>query len=30
MATAEETFTWEALHERDGLKVSKSPWGPDD
>jgi kynurenine formamidase len=30
MATAEETFSWEALHERDGLKVSKSPWGPDD
>jgi hypothetical protein len=30
MATTEETFTWEALHEQDGLKVSKSPWGPDD
>src|SRR5690348_18465534 len=30
MATVEETFTWEALHEQDGLKVSKSPWGPDD
>jgi hypothetical protein len=20
----------EAIHEQDGLKVSKSPWGPDD
>lgn len=27
---AKESFTWEALHEQDGLKVSKSPWGPDD
>ena len=27
---AKESFTWEALHEKDGLKVSKSPWGPDD
>ena len=30
MATVEETFTWETLHEQDGLKVSKSPWGADD
>jgi kynurenine formamidase len=30
MAKVEETFTWEALHEHDGLKVSKSPWGSDD
>ena len=30
MAKVEETFTWKALLERDGLKVSKSPWGPDD
>ena len=30
MAAVEETFTFEALHEQDGLKVSKSPWGPDD
>ena len=25
-----EQFTFEALHEQDGLRVSKSPWGPDD
>jgi kynurenine formamidase len=30
MAKVKDTFTWEALHEHDGLKVSKSPWGPDD
>jgi kynurenine formamidase len=30
MAKVEETYTWETLHEQDGLKVSKSPWGPDD
>ena len=30
MAKVEETFTWKALHEQDGLKVSESPWGPDD
>jgi kynurenine formamidase len=30
MASAEETFTWETLHEQDGLTVSRSPWGPDD
>ena len=26
----EEPFTFKALHEQDGLKVSESPWGPDD
>ena len=30
MATKEEQFTYEALLEKDGLKVSKSPWGQDD
>ena len=30
MAKVEETFTWKALHEQDGLRVSESPWGPDD
>ena len=25
-----EQLTFEALHDKDGLKVSKSPWGPDD
>ena len=28
--TARRSFTWKALLEQDGLKVSKSPWGPDD
>ena len=30
MATTEETLVFEALLEKDGVKVSKSPWGPDD
>ena len=30
MATTEESLTYEAILERDGVKVSKSPWGPDD
>ena len=30
MATVEEGLTYEAVLEQDGLKVSKSPWGPDD
>ena len=30
MATVEESLTYEALLERDGVKVSKSPWGNDD
>jgi kynurenine formamidase len=30
MATVEETLTYEAILEEDGVKVSKSPWGPDD
>src|SRR6266700_3239338 len=30
MATAEESLTYEPLLDRDGVKVSKSPWGPDD
>ena len=30
MATTEERLTYEAIVDRDGLKVSKSPWGPDD
>jgi kynurenine formamidase len=30
MATVEESVTYEAILERDGVKVSKSPWGADD
>jgi kynurenine formamidase len=30
MATVEESLTYEAVLEQDGLQVSKSPWGPDD
>jgi kynurenine formamidase len=30
MATTDEALTYETILERDGLKVSKSPWGPDD
>src|SRR4029077_20437398 len=30
MAAVEETLTYEALLDRDGVKVSKSPWGPED
>jgi kynurenine formamidase len=30
MATTEESLTYEPLLDRDGLRVSKSPWGPDD
>jgi kynurenine formamidase len=26
----EERYVWEPLLERDGVRVSKSPWGPDD
>ena len=26
----EELFEFEAILERDGVKVSKSPWGPED
>ena len=28
MATTDESLTYEALLERDGVSVSKSPWGP--
>ena len=30
MATTEESLVYEAVIEKDGVKVSKSPWGPDD
>ena len=30
MATTEESLVYEAVIEKDGLKVSKSPWGADD
>jgi kynurenine formamidase len=30
MATVGESLTYEAIHERDGVKVSKSPWGSAD
>ena len=30
MATTEENLTYEAVLEKDGVKVSKSPWGADD
>jgi len=30
MATVEESLTYEPILEQDGVKVSKSPWGPDD
>jgi kynurenine formamidase len=30
MATTQESLTYEAVLEKDGVKVSKSPWGPDD
>ena len=30
MATTEESLTYEAILEKDGVKVSKSPWGSDD
>ncbi len=30
MATTEESLTYEAILEKDGVKVSKSPWGADD
>jgi kynurenine formamidase len=30
MATTEESLTYEAILDQDGVKVSKSPWGADD
>ncbi len=30
MATTEESLVYEAVIEKDGVKVSKSPWGPGD
>ncbi|HEY7732261.1 MAG TPA: cyclase family protein [Gaiellaceae bacterium] len=30
MATTEESLTYEAIVDKDGLKVSKSPWGEED
>ena len=30
MAATDESLTYETVLERDGLRVSKSPWGPDD
>jgi len=30
MATVEDGLTYEAVLEQDGVKVSRSPWGPDD
>ena len=30
MATTEDSLTYEAILEKDGLKVSKSPWGAED
>jgi hypothetical protein len=30
MTAVEQGFTFETDFEQDGLKVSKSPWGPDD
>ena len=30
MAATQDTFTFKPLLEQDGLKVSRSPWGPDD
>src|SRR5689334_8994679 len=30
VAATEERLTYEAIVDKDGLKVSKSPWGPDD
>jgi kynurenine formamidase len=30
METAADEFTYEPLLERDGVRVSRSPWGPDD
>jgi hypothetical protein len=30
MAATEESLTYEAILEQDGVQVSKSPWGPDD
>jgi kynurenine formamidase len=30
MATTEESLTYEAILEQEGVKVSKSPWGADD
>ncbi|HEU0337352.1 MAG TPA: cyclase family protein [Gaiellaceae bacterium] len=30
MATTEESLVYEAVIEKEGVKVSKSPWGPDD
>jgi len=30
VATTEESLSYEAILEQDGVKVSKSPWGPDD
>ncbi len=30
MASNDGSFTYEAILEQDGVKVSKSPWGPDD
>ena len=30
MATTDESLTFETVLNRDGLRVSKSPWGPDD
>jgi hypothetical protein len=27
MATTQESLTYEAILERDGVKVSRSPWG---
>ena len=30
MPTADEPLVYPAIVDKDGLKVSKSPWGPDD
>src|SRR3990170_4576960 len=30
MATVDESLVYESVLEKDGLKVSKSPWGDDD
>jgi kynurenine formamidase len=30
MATREDELTYEPVFERDGVRVSRSPWGPDD
>ena len=30
MPTADEPLVYKAIVDKDGLKVSESPWGPDD